>query len=119
MKNIVVSNSGIEYNRLETMDGAHLCFHLDTPDDLCKLLVSLNYTRQRVLLVYGDVDTLVPWATSVPERGSIGRSSGSTKVPLLIKNAKSNGGEHILDHHVIEVRESRGARILWKRKVGV
>lgn len=69
-RNIVQSGDGKSYNVVEEMG-----FDTHTPDDLCSLLVTLNRTRQRVLFVYGDVETGKMWESATPERGRIGRST--------------------------------------------
>lgn len=47
------------------------------------------------------------------ERGYVGRSTGQNKVPLLIHNRRSLGGEPINVGSILEVRTSRGGRLVW------
>lgn len=47
------------------------------------------------------------------ERGYVGRSTGQNKVPLLIHNRRSLGGEPISVGSIVEVRTSRGGRLVW------
>lgn len=66
----------------------------------------------RVCIRYGDVKTGRDWGD--PKMcGTVGRSSGSIKVPLLIKSSRSMGGESILDAHIVRITESRGGRVLY------
>jgi hypothetical protein len=67
----------------------------------------------RLLLIYGDSVTGKVWMGATPDRGYIGRSTGINKVPLLIRNTNSLGGEAILDDKIIQIRESSGVRVLW------
>lgn len=92
-----------------------LSFDACTPDDLCELLASLYRTRVRVVLTYGNVETGVVWESATPYRGRIGRSTGQHKIPLLIRTARSHGGEALLDHCILRVSESVGGRLLWCR----
>jgi hypothetical protein len=85
-----------------------------TPKDLVLLLEKIRANHQRIRLFYGDPKTGKVWDEAFPERGTLGRSMGSIKIPLLIKTARSWGGEAILDHCIIRVEESTGGKILWQ-----
>lgn len=61
----------------------------------------------RLCIRYGDQDTGRDWGDP-PMCGTIGRSAGTQKVPLLIKSKRSTGGEAILDHKIIRI--TRGAK---------
>lgn len=93
-------------------------FDVRTPDDVCNLLVALHKTRQRVVLVYGDVETGKAWESATPERGRIGRSTGMRPIPLLVRTARSLGGEAVISDCILQVRDSVGGRVIYSRKVG-
>jgi len=95
--------------------GPEMSFDERTPDHLCQLLARLNVSRERVLLVYGDVETGAIWKSATPERGRIGRSTGPRKIPLLVRTSRSMGGEAILDDSILEVRESVGGKVIYTR----
>ena len=86
-----------------------------TPTDLVALLERLRQNKTRCVFVYGNVETGVPWGESTLDRGTIGRSMGSYKIPLLIRTSRSMGGEGILDHCILQVRESKGGKVLYQR----
>jgi hypothetical protein len=91
-------------------------YDVRTPDDLVAVLEKVRRKRVRVALIYGDALTGYAWHDH-PDRGTIGRSMGPVKAPLLIKTSRSLGGEAILDHCLLEVRESKGGKVLYSRKV--
>ena len=90
-------------------------YHDATPAKVCEILEESLKTRKRLVLVYGNVDTLEVWENATPDRGHVGRSMGPIKIPLLIRTSRSHGGEGILDRCIIEIRESRGGRVLYRR----
>lgn len=88
-----------------------------TPNDLVDLLEKARQNHHRIRLFYGDATTGRAWDEGIPERGTLGRSFGPIKAPLLIKTVRSWGGEHILDHCIVRVEESPGGKVLWKHPV--
>ena len=87
----------------------------ETSDRLIALLERLRAARTRVVFVYGDPKTGIAWGPdATPDRGRIGRSTGSEKIPLLIRTSRSLGGEGLLDHCIVEIRESKGARVIYR-----
>lgn len=88
-----------------------------TREDLIALLEKVRQNHQRIRLFYGDAATGKAWDDGFPERGTLGRSMGPTKVPLLIKTVRSWGGEAILDHCIVRVEESCGGKVLWKHPI--
>jgi hypothetical protein len=84
-----------------------------TSGRIIAILEQSRLSRKRLILVYGDVATGKPWESATPERGHVGRSTGTSKIPLLIRTKRSMGGEAILDHCIIQIRESKGGRVLY------
>jgi|SaaInlV_200m_DNA_2_1039689.scaffolds.fasta_scaffold123082_2 hypothetical protein len=82
-------------------------YHIETPRDLCLILEILRNDKTRIKLNYGDVKTGKSWEDKYDITGTIGRSTGTSKIPLLIHNIRSLGGGAILDHCIIEITESR------------
>lgn len=90
-------------------------YHLDTADDLIAVLERCRADRTRVRIAYGDVATGTQWGSDALDVGRIGRSTGSNKIPLLVHNTRSMGGCGILTQFILQVRESRGGKVLYKR----
>lgn len=97
----------------QVVNGTH--YHKDTPKSLIDLLERIRGNRdERVVLIYGDPAIGEVWKSATPDRGSIGRSMGGTcNIPLLIRTRRSMGGESVMCQHILQVRASRGGRVLW------
>lgn len=48
-------------------------------------------------------------------RGYVGRTTGQIKCPLLVHNSRSRGGVLLSEDSIIEIRVSRGGRLLWAK----
>lgn len=92
----------------ETPSGTH--YRLDTPDEVVEVLERIRVSRQRVAIIYH--------AESTPVFGRVGRSMGPTlKVPLVIHNTRSSGGEPVCTTIISEIRTSDGKQILYRERV--
>jgi hypothetical protein len=88
-------------------------YHTETPDDLIKVLEDLLDSKQRVAIHFGDV---VTGKEAYVERGTIGRSTGTQKIPLLVKTSRSLGGGALLSEAILKITESAGKkRVLYSR----
>ena len=87
----------------KVVDG--ISFDKDTPDRVCRLLLSYmnTYPRVRVRLFYGDRKTGKDWCNEFETMGYVGRSMGPVKIPLLINNRNSTGGPGILDGCIVRM----------------
>lgn len=79
-------------------------YHRDTPDEVVRALELAREKGYRVRIFCGDTATGVAWQEENDIMGRMGRSGGTFKVPLLIANARSHGGPHILDHCIVGIR---------------
>jgi hypothetical protein len=88
----------------------------ETPDELIRVLDSIRGTHQRVKIYLGDKNTGRDWMEEDGKVGKIGRSTGTVKVPLLIKTINSHGGEAILDDCIVKIVTSpaTSARTLYQ-----
>lgn len=72
----------------------------NTPDDVAAIINRVHEAGTRVRIFYGDLAT----GHAAPEEndvvGTIGASTGSQKVPLLIASAHSKGGVPLFGHIV-------------------
>lgn len=91
------NNSNITY---KVVNGTY--YHEDTNDKIVNALEHARNSRKfRLKIYYGDTKTGRAWGDiSV---GYIGRSTGMVKIPLLIKNSRSMGGEGLLDHCIVKI----------------
>lgn len=89
-----------------------LCFSEKTPDALCRELLRLHETRAKVKIIYGDQETGKHWLEESDVYGTIGRSTGQYKIPLLVPKCTSYGGAALLDDCILRI-ESEG-RLCWQ-----
>lgn len=103
---------------MKTVNGTS--YHDETPDLLVRVLEDLRESRARITLDYGDVKTGKSWDDVYDISGRIGRSTGLTKIPLLVHNARSMGGGGILDHCILSIRyaNKRDGGVIYKRSAG-
>ena len=90
-------------------------FDNGTNDRVKAILNSLNSTRERVRIFYGDVDTGKAWPEENDVLGYIGNSTGSSKIAILVNNRASFGGGGILTACIVGVVTTTG-RWLYKHE---
>lgn len=78
-------------------------YHENTPEAVINVLERAMRTKERVRIFYGDTTTGRDWMEIYDTIGTIGRSCGQIKIPLLIKNSRSYGGGAILDHCIVKI----------------
>ena len=84
-----------------------------TPDEVIKILEKSRLDKIRIVLDYGDTKTGKSWNEQFDVTGTIGRSTGNIKIPILIHNSRSIGGGAILDHCIIGIKTSKGKNVLY------
>ena len=88
-------------------------YHIETPDRVIDVLERVKANGTRIVIDYGDVKTGASWGEVHDVTGTIGRSTGFVKIPILLHNSRSTGGLGILDHCILGIRESAGKRVLY------
>lgn len=89
-------------------------YQVETPDEVIRVLESARQNKTRLRLAYGDKETGKDWQESFDVEGTISRSMGPVKIPILIHNARSMGGGGILTHCIVKIVTSRGKRVLYQ-----
>ena len=80
-----------------------------------KTVLTECYNNQcRVRIWYGDTNTGMSWLEEYDTMGAIGRSTGQQKIPLLVKNSRSNGGSGILCHCIIRIDVIGSRRTIYE-----
>ncbi len=87
-----------------------------TDPEVARVLEAARSDGTRIVITQGDVATGVAWDDK-PVRGTVGRSTGITKVPLLIANARASGGGAISCQSVLRIQEAATGRDLYVSKV--
>jgi hypothetical protein len=106
---IVTDSTGRSYKEVNGT-----AYHVETPDNIIKILEHSRVNRHRLLFDYGDTKTGQSWGEVNDIRGHIGRSTGTVKIPLLIHNSRSIGGGAILDHCIVKIADSKGGNVVYK-----
>lgn len=81
-------------------------YHIDTPIPVIEILEKARQNRTRIRIWYGKDGQC--WNDEFDTIGTVGRSTGQYKIPLLIKNSRSIGGAAILDDCIIRVDVNYG-----------
>jgi len=91
-------------------------YHVDTPDSLVATLERLRNNRTRIRVYYGDRETGRDWEEQYGVLGTIGRSTGSIKIPLMIATSRSMGGGALLDNCIVKVEYAnrRQGGVIWQ-----
>jgi hypothetical protein len=98
-KNYIVSESGTYYRE-------------GTTNEIINILERVRYRGERIQVFYGDVKTGRNWNEELDVCGTIGRSTGTIKIPLLIATKRSSGGGAILTDCIIGIKQ--GKTIVYK-----
>jgi len=89
-------------------------FNDETSDKVKECLEHCYNSKLRIRIWYGDIKTGVSWMDEYDIVGTVGRSSGQAKIPLLIKNSRSSGGGGILCHCIIRIDVISSRRTIYK-----
>jgi hypothetical protein len=95
----IKDSSGNEYHQL---DNGH-CYNVNTPVGVVEILEKYSNGATRIRVFYGDQATGRCWMEENDTIGTIGRSTGRIKIPLLIKTRRSFGGGALLDSAVVKI----------------
>uniref|UniRef100_A0A6H1ZLH9 Uncharacterized protein n=1 Tax=viral metagenome TaxID=1070528 RepID=A0A6H1ZLH9_9ZZZZ len=99
IKEKLSNGNTLQYHQL---DNGH-CYSVLTPVGVVEELEKAQLSGVRIRVFYGDQDTGRDWCEENDTMGSIGRSSGSIKIPLLLKTRRSFGGGALLDSVIVKI----------------
>lgn len=85
-------------------------FHAGTDDEVAVRLEIARVNNTRVRVYYGDKDTGRSWLDEWHMMGTIGRSCGQIKIPLMIASARSMGGPGLLEHCIVAIQDVKTKR---------
>lgn len=88
-------------------------YHINTPDMVIKVLEECRINKTRIVVDYGNTVTGESWGEVNDITGYIGRSTGSSKIPLLIYNSRSLGGNALLTDCIIGIKTTKSKRVLY------
>lgn len=79
-------------------------------------IISSNLNSKRFRFWYGDSDTGKSWNEENDICGTIGRSTGGKKIPLLIHNSGSTGGGTLLTACIVKIVDTKTKRVLYQHE---
>ena len=85
-----------------------------TSSRVAVLLNRLTESKQRIRIVYGETETGKDWLEEYGVLGSIGKSTGSNQIPLLISNSRSTGGGAILEDCILKIVDVKSKKVLYQ-----
>ena len=89
-------------------------FNDETSDKIKECIEYCYKSKLRLRIWYGDTKTGVSWLDEYDTIGTIGRSTGKQKIPLLIKSSRSSGGGGILCHCIIRIDVISSRRTIYR-----
>jgi hypothetical protein len=78
-------------------------YHEETPMEVVNTIEDARINNKRIRMFLGDTETGRDWMEEYEVSGTVGRSMGTVKIPLLIKTSRSMGGVGILDHCIVKL----------------
>ncbi len=107
--NVEIKSSG--QTNYQVVNGTY--YRYNTPDKVIQALETARINGVRIKLYLGDNETGLDWNEQYDVTGTIGRSSGEVKIPILLTNKRSSGGGVILDRCIVKITTSRG-KVLYE-----
>ena len=109
---IAISRVSVGDKNYKVSNGTY--YNPNTSSQMIYELEKIRTSGIRVLLDYGDTETGQSWGEVHDVAGTIGRSMGPVKIPILLYNSRSNSGGGILTDCVVQILTSRDRRVIYK-----
>lgn len=88
-------------------------YNESTNNKIVSILEQARQTGQKLKVYYGDVLTGKDWNEEHDTIGTIGRSTGNIKIPLLITSSRSIGGGGLLDDCIVKIVDFKTKSVLF------
>lgn len=115
MKIVRIPTYGSRYVECIEEEGTH--YHIHTADEVIRVLEKVRKESIRISIDYGDTKTGESWGKLFETVGKVGRCTGPIRVPLLLHNIRSTGGDFIYTNNIIEIKTTKEKEILYKLKI--
>jgi hypothetical protein len=105
--NVPVTDFLLNGNKIKYKIKNGTAYHFDTPDEIVTILEEARQSNRSIRLrfCFGDVETGRDWGETYDTTGYIGRSTGTIKIPLLLKKITSLVGGGLLDHCIVRIEK--------------
>jgi hypothetical protein len=87
-------------------------YHASTPVAVIRVLEAARADGKTIRIHVGDVNTGRDWLEEHDVKGTVGRSTGSIKIPLLIEKGE-HGGSGLFDHCIVKILSVASGRTLY------
>ena len=87
-------------------------YRADMPAAIVKVLETARANGRPIRIYYGDVVTGLDWNEEHDVKGTVGRSMGPCKVPLLVGKGQAGGGE--IRGSIVRIRYADSDRDLYR-----
>lgn len=84
------------------------------PPEVIAVLERCRADRTRIRVAYGYPADGQDWGERYGIVGYVSRSCGQIKIPLLMHNRRSLGGDGILTDKVLRIETTKGRRLLYQ-----
>ena len=91
-------------------------FNDNTNDKVKQVLTSCYNRKNRIRVVYGDINTGNDWLEEYEILGYVGKSTGINPAPLLINNSRSFGGGAILTGSILKIVDTQTKQVLFQHE---
>lgn len=104
---LITSNLGNGNIQIYSKLNTGTCLSAGINDQLVQLIEGYRGSKTRLRFWYGDRFEGFAWGDI--EEGTIGRSNGEVKIPLLIRKSNSSGGGSLMENSIIRVDQTSSA----------
>ena len=96
--------------KYKMVDG--VSFYEGTNESVINILLDAMKHKDRIRIFFGDAESGADWCETYDTMGTIGTSCGMTKVPLLIHNIRSMGGDAISTDSIVKI--TRNKKVIYQ-----
>lgn len=82
--------------------------------EVAQALEAVRESGDRIRIWYGNPSTGRSWEEQWDIIGTVSRSTGPTKVPILLKSKRSQSGGEILAGSIVRIVRTKGNRVLYQ-----
>lgn len=91
----------------------NLFFEEGTNEQVKRVLEDCFKSNTRIVVDYGDILTGNSWNECYNISGTVGRTAGKIKIPILVYNSRSLGGGAISCASIVAIKTSKGKKLLY------
>jgi len=120
MNILTIDHKNGNFTNYQLIDGGKdkpIAYHEKTPKEVISVLERCRKNRTRIKVNLGDILTGKSWNEENDITGYIGLCKGKSALfPILLNNAHSIGGGEIMTDSILQIKESKGSRIIYQSK---